>query len=83
MLQSVSSVFVVYRRKTLMGSLDPTHANGMDKTLHNWWRTRARRPHSGPTVTATTSTTSRSTVSAHFYAKTERGNGNTRTENPK
>ena len=34
MLQSVSSVFVVYRRKTLTGSPDPTHANGMDKTLH-------------------------------------------------
>ena len=33
MLQSVSSVFVVYRRKTLTGSPDPTHANGMDKTL--------------------------------------------------
>ena len=31
MVQSVSSVFVVYRRKTLTGSPDPTHANGMDK----------------------------------------------------
>ena len=31
MLQSISSVFVVYRRKTLTGSPDPTHANGMDK----------------------------------------------------
>ena len=31
MLQSISSVFVVYRRKTLTGSLDPTHANGTDK----------------------------------------------------
>ena len=31
MLQSVSSVFVVYRRETLTGSPDPTHANGMDK----------------------------------------------------
>ena len=31
MLQSVSSVFVVYRRKTLTGSPDPTHANGTDK----------------------------------------------------
>ena len=31
MLQSVSSVFIVYRRKTLTGSLDPMHANGMDK----------------------------------------------------
>ena len=31
MLQSVSSVFVVYRRKTLTGSPDPMHANGMDK----------------------------------------------------
>ena len=31
MLQSVSSVFVVYRHKTLTGSLDPTHANGMEK----------------------------------------------------
>ena len=38
MLQSVSSVFVVYRHKTLTGSPDPTHANGTDKTLHNWWR---------------------------------------------
>ena len=33
MLQSVSSVFVVYRHKTLTGSPDPTHANGTDKTL--------------------------------------------------
>ena len=31
MLQKISSVFVVYRRKTLTGSLDPKHANGMDK----------------------------------------------------
>ena len=31
MLQSVSSVFIVYRCKTLTGSPDPTHANGMDK----------------------------------------------------
>ena len=31
MLQSVSSVFVVYRCKTLTGSLDPTHANGTNK----------------------------------------------------
>ena len=27
----ISSVFVVYRRKTLTGSPDPTHANGTDK----------------------------------------------------
>ena len=31
MLQSISSVFVVYRHKTLTGSPDPTHANGTDK----------------------------------------------------
>ena len=31
MLQSVSSVFVVYRRKTLTGSPDPMHANGTNK----------------------------------------------------
>ena len=31
MLQSASSVFVVYRRKTLTGSPDPTHANGTNK----------------------------------------------------
>ena len=31
MLQSVSSGFVVYRHKTLTGSPDPTHANGMNK----------------------------------------------------
>ena len=31
MLQSISSVFVVYRRKTLTGSPDPMHANSMDK----------------------------------------------------
>ena len=31
MLQKTSSVFVVYRHKTLTGSPDPTHANGMDK----------------------------------------------------
>ena len=29
--KKISSVFVVYRSKTLTGSLDPTHANGMDK----------------------------------------------------
>ena len=38
MLQKISSVFIVYRRKTLTGSPDPTHAIGMDKSLHNWWR---------------------------------------------
>ena len=31
MLQSVSSAFIVYRRKTLTGSPDPMHANSMDK----------------------------------------------------
>ena len=31
MLQSTSSVFIVYRRKTLTGSPDPTHANGTNK----------------------------------------------------
>ena len=31
MLQSVSSVFVVYRHKTIKGSPDPTHANGTNK----------------------------------------------------
>ena len=31
MLQSVSSVFVVYRHKTLTGSPDPMHANGANK----------------------------------------------------
>ena len=31
MLQKISSVLVVYRRKTLTGSPDPTHANGTDK----------------------------------------------------
>ena len=31
MLQSASSVLVVYRHKTLTGSPDPTHANGTDK----------------------------------------------------
>ena len=31
MLQSISSVFVVYRCKTLTGSPDPMHANGTDK----------------------------------------------------
>ena len=31
MLQKISSVFVVYRHKTLTGSPDPTHANGTDK----------------------------------------------------
>ena len=29
--QRISSVFVVYRRKTLTGSTDPTHANGTNK----------------------------------------------------
>ena len=32
MLQKISSVFVAYRCKTLTGSPDPMHANGMDKT---------------------------------------------------
>ena len=32
MLQSVPSVFVVYRRKTLTGSPDPMHANGTNKS---------------------------------------------------
>ena len=32
MLQSASSVFVVYRRKTLIGSPDPTRANGTDNS---------------------------------------------------
>ena len=31
MLQKISSVFVVYRHKTLTGSPDPTHAIGTDK----------------------------------------------------
>ena len=31
MLQKISSVFVVYRCKTLTGSPDPTHAIGTDK----------------------------------------------------
>ena len=31
MLQKISSVFIVYRRKTLTGSPDPTHAIGTDK----------------------------------------------------
>ena len=31
MLQSISSVFIVYRHKTLTGSPDPMHANGTDK----------------------------------------------------
>ena len=34
MLQKISSVFVVYRHKTLTGSPDPTHAIGTDKALH-------------------------------------------------
>ena len=37
MLQSVSSVFVVYRCKTLTGSPDPTHANGMNKPCMIGW----------------------------------------------
>ena len=36
MLQSVLSVFIVYRCKTLTGLPDPTHANGTDKPcIHN------------------------------------------------
>ena len=31
MLQSISSVFILYRCKTLTGSPDPTHVNGTDK----------------------------------------------------
>ena len=41
MLQSVSSVFVVYRCKTLTGSPDPTHANGMDKPCSRMHTTTA------------------------------------------
>ena len=36
MLQSVSSVFVVYRRKTLTGSPDPAYANGTKKPCTNY-----------------------------------------------
>ena len=35
MLQKISSVFVVYRHKTLTGSPDPTHANGTDKPCNS------------------------------------------------
>ena len=28
----------MYRRKTLTGSPDPTHATRRIKPLHNWWR---------------------------------------------
>ena len=35
MLQKISSVFVVYRRKTLTGSPDPTHAIGEDKPCND------------------------------------------------
>ena len=38
MLQTSSSVIVVYRRKTLTGSPDPTHATRRIKHMHNWWR---------------------------------------------
>ena len=39
MLQSISSVFIVYRRKTLTGSPDPTHASSTDKPCNqNWLR---------------------------------------------
>ena len=31
MLQTSSSVFIVYRHKTLTGSPDPMHVTGMDK----------------------------------------------------
>ena len=37
MLQSISSVFVVYRHKTLTGSRDPTHANGVNKPCTDWF----------------------------------------------
>ena len=40
MLQSISSVFIAYRRKTLTGSLDPMHANSMDKPC----KKKHRRP---------------------------------------
>ena len=53
MLQSVSSVFIVYRCKTLTGSPDPTHANGKNKPctfygikiLDYYWRI-PRHPNS-------------------------------------
>ena len=35
MLLKISSVFIVYRRKTLTGSPDPTHANGTDKPCND------------------------------------------------
>ena len=67
----ISSVFVVYRRKTLTGSPDPTHANGMDKPspcLRNYirqrwpvWATRKRlniaRATSSPVDQFTTNAT--------------------------
>ena len=44
---------------------------------------RTSRTHPGPPTTVATSTTSCKTVSTNFYAKTEQGNGNTRTQNSK
>ena len=44
MLQSTSSVFVVYRRKTITGSPDPTRANVTNKPCNIvvLWRDREK-----------------------------------------
>ena len=47
MLQKISSVFVVYRHKTLTGSLDPTHAIGTDKPC-TWNHSRPQEDRFNP-----------------------------------
>ena len=50
MLQSISSVFVVYRHKTLTGSPDPTHGNGTDKPCSYHQQPAAEKRNDGYTV---------------------------------
>ena len=51
MLQKTSSVFIVYRRKTLTGSPHPTHVNGTDKPCN----TQKKAANLQKTVTFSTS----------------------------
>ena len=64
MLQKTSSVFIVYRRKTLTGSPDPTHANGTDKPCNLKMTQRSEevsRPHLNDPCSQPISTPSDST----------------------
>ena len=67
MLQKISSVFIVYRRKTLTGSPDPMHVIGMDKPCKSFGKSKisptVQRVKNGNTKEARkTSRTSRNNI---------------------